>query len=88
MPGDAAAEGRPHTGENYRYKRIWGLTPFQGAHPSVMSERIRSKGWHWDYQAAPWEWQWKDLKRVALDLFERVTGRRLFEYRSYIWVRD
>ena len=43
-----AAQGVPHTGDNYRYKRFWGLRRFEGSHPAVMSERIRAKGWHWD----------------------------------------
>jgi hypothetical protein len=78
-----AAEGIPHTGDNYRYKRFWGLRPYQGTHPAVMAERIRSKGWHWDLANSPLSWTWKDAKKIVLDLFERATGHRLFEYRSY-----
>lgn len=77
------ASGIPHTGENYRYKRFWGLRPFRGTHPSVMKERIRETGWRWDLSASPFVFSWKDLKKVALDLVERATGVRLFEYRSY-----
>jgi hypothetical protein len=73
----------PHTGDNYRYKKIWGLRPFAGTHPAVMRERVRAKGWSWDLAKSPLEWTAKDLKKVALDLFERATGVRLFEYRSY-----
>jgi hypothetical protein len=79
----AAAEGRPHTGDNYRYKRVWGLRRFDGTHPAVMRERIARKGWHWDLAGSPLEWTWRDAKKVALDLVERATGHRLFEYRSY-----
>lgn len=81
-PEDALG-GVPHTGENYRYKRFWGLERFHGAHPQVMTERIRKKGWHWDLQSSPFIWSWKDTKKVLLDSFEKVTGYRLFEYRSY-----
>ncbi len=73
----------PHTGENYRYKRFWGLREFRGTHPEVMLERVRSRGWHWDLGSSPLEWSWRDSKKVALDLVERMTGVRLFEYRSY-----
>ncbi|MDR3606060.1 MAG: glycosyltransferase family 2 protein [Oligoflexia bacterium] len=79
----AAAEMLPHTGDNYRYKRFWGLRPFQGTHPAVMKERIRAKGWHWDLARSPFAWEWSDSKKVLLDLVERATGVRLFEYRSY-----
>ncbi len=78
-----AAQGIPHTGDNYRYKRIWGLSPFRGTHPAIMRERIAAKNWHWDLARSPLEWSARDAKKIALDLFERATGVRLFEYRSY-----
>jgi hypothetical protein len=77
----------PHTGDNYRYKRIWGLRPFRGKHPSVMHQRIRNKGWHWDLENSPRIFKWSDVKKVVLDSIERITGYRLFEYRSYKKVR-
>jgi hypothetical protein len=78
-----AAKGIPHTGDNYRYKRFWGLTIFKGTHPAVMRLRISTQGWHWDLARSPLVWKWKDATKVVLDLLERVTGARLFEYRSY-----
>jgi hypothetical protein len=78
-----AAQGIPHTGDNYRYKKMWGLRRFASTHPAVMRDRIQAKGWHWDLDRSPLIWTWKDAKKIALDLFERATGRRLFEYRSY-----
>jgi glycosyltransferase involved in cell wall biosynthesis len=82
-----AAAGVPHTGDNYRYKRFWGLRRFAGSHPGVMRERIGAKGWHWDLERSPLSWSVRDAKKVVLDLFERATGRRLFEYRSYRLLR-
>ncbi|MGZ3697111.1 MAG: glycosyltransferase family 2 protein [Bdellovibrionota bacterium] len=79
----AAAERIPHTGDNYRYKRFWGLRPFRGTHPAVMRERIARQGWKWDLANSPLSWSWADSKRVVLDTVERLTGVRLFEYRSY-----
>lgn len=73
----------PTTGDNYRYKRIWGLFPFRGTHPRVMRARIAQKNWTWNLAQSPFEWTWGDGKKIALDLFERATGIRLFEYRSY-----
>jgi hypothetical protein len=73
----------PHTGSNYVYKRFWGLKQFTGAHPRYMTNRIKTKGWHWDFAQSPLQWHWSDLKKVVLDTFERLTGIRLFEYRSY-----
>lgn len=73
----------PHTGDNYRYKRFWGLRRFEQSHPAVMRERIAAKGWHWDLARSPFVWNWRDAKKIVLDLLERVTGHRFFEYRSY-----
>ncbi len=78
-----AQDGVPHTGDNYRYKKIWGLRRFEGTHPGPMEERIRAKNWNWDLKNSPLEWQMKDIKKIVLDLLERWTGRRFFEYRSY-----
>lgn len=71
------------TGDNYRYKKFWGLSRYKGDHPAVMQARITQKGWHWNLEKSPFEWELMDAKKVVLDLFERATGIRLFEYRSY-----
>jgi len=81
--GKRADAGATATGENYRYKKIWGLYPFRGTHPKVMLPRISAKKWSWDLKRSPLEWEFGDAKKIALDLFERATGYRLFEYRSY-----
>jgi hypothetical protein len=73
----------PATGQNYRYKRFWGLKRFQETHPAVMSARIEEKNWNWDFENSPLVFGKKDLTKIPLDLFERITGIRLFEYRSY-----
>jgi len=79
----AHGEAQTATGDNYRYKKIWGLRRFRGEHPRPMEARIREKNWQWDLERSPLEWRFGDAKKIALDLFERVTGKRLFEYRSY-----
>lgn len=83
-----AEKGLPYTGDNYRYKKIWGLRPFQGVHPQVMKDRIQAKGWHWDLGNSPLVFSWRDIKKVVLDTAERITGHRFFEYRSYRLVRQ
>lgn len=84
---EQARDGTPHTGENYRYKRILGLYPFSGTHPAVMSERVRMQNVPWDFRHEPLTWQTRDIKKWLLDALERLTGTRLFEYRSYRWTR-
>jgi len=82
------ADGKPYTGENYLYKRIWGLTRFRETHPAVMRERIQKKNWNWDFENSPLTLGQKDITQIPLDLFEKLTGRRLFEYRSYQLIKD
>lgn len=74
---------QPKTGDNYLYKRIWGLKRFSGTHPQVMTHRIKEKNWRWDFEHSPRAFSWRDLKKIPLDLFERISGVRLFEYKSY-----
>lgn len=81
--GAGGVDGTPHTGDAYRYKRFWGLKRFRETHPAVMAERIRVRNWHWDLEASALVFGKKDLTKIPLDLFESLTGIRLFEYRSY-----
>ncbi len=73
----------PHSGTNYLYKRFWGLQEYRGPHPKVMKKRIELKGWNWNLKDSPFLFTAKDTKKVALDLFERITGYRLFEFKNY-----
>jgi hypothetical protein len=77
------ASAEPHTGSNYRYKRFWGLYSYRGTHPDVMQSRIREKGWNWDLNGSPFVFTAKDVGKVMLDLVERLSGFRPFEFRNY-----
>jgi hypothetical protein len=80
---EESADRKPKTGNNYRYKRFWGLRKFRESHPAVMEKRITAKNWIWDLEASPLEWRIRDVKKIVLDSIELLTGVRLFEYRSY-----
>ncbi|MBC7396452.1 MAG: hypothetical protein H7333_03320 [Bdellovibrionales bacterium] len=73
----------PHSGSNYLYKRFWGLKPYRGTHPGVMTSRIREKGWDWNLKESPFTFELKDLKKIAMDFFEKLTGYRPFEFKNY-----
>jgi hypothetical protein len=77
-------DGKPGTGENYRYKRIYGLERFTGTHPVVMSQRVEEKRWRVDLMAAPLVFHWKDLRKVVARAIERATGWIPGEYRNYV----
>jgi len=75
------------TGENYRYKRIYGLERFTGTHPALMLERVEAKRWKVDLMQAPLVWEWKDARKVVSRAVERLTGWLPFQYRNYELVR-
>ena len=77
----------PHSGENYRYKRFWGLKRYQGTHPAVMKKRIAEKDWNWNLEASPFVFSIRDLKKMILDSYESVTGHRPFEFKNYVLVK-
>lgn len=76
-------DSTPHSQENYRYKRFWGLKQYRGSHPVVMRERIAKRGWAWDLKNSETVFTLPDVKKAALDLYESLTGHRPFEFRNY-----
>lgn len=71
------------TGDNYRYKRIYGLERFVGSHPKVMKERVEKKRWAVDLMNAPMVFTAKDIRKVLSRGIERLTGWLPFEYKNY-----
>lgn len=80
-------DGTPATGANYRYKKFWGLRRFTETHPQCMQPRIVEKNWKWDFENSPLVLGRKDVTKIPLDLFEKMTGVRLFEYKSFRLIR-
>ncbi len=71
------------TGDNYRYKRIYGLERFQDTHPKVMEERIEKKRWKIDLMAAPMVFTLKDCRKFLARNIEKLTGWLPGEYKNY-----
>jgi len=71
--------------EEFDYQRSYdALAKFYGTHPRVMQERIERLNWKVDV----------DLKRIRMKLryrllyyIEKITGKRLFEYRNYRMIK-
>jgi glycosyltransferase involved in cell wall biosynthesis len=80
------ADGSPGTGDNHRYKRIFGLERFTGTHPRVMHARVEEKRWKVDLLAAPLTWEWKDARKVLARWMEKATGKLPFQYKNYVVV--
>lgn len=64
----------------FDYKTIDSLTKFTGTHPAIMGERLKRMNWDftWDTNNKKFA-----LKEGFLYWFEKITGKRLFEYKNY-----
>lgn len=71
------------TGDNYKYKRIYGLERFTGTHPMVMRDRVAATKDRLELLKQPLHFRVGDIRKVFSRWVERATGKRLFEYRNY-----
>jgi hypothetical protein len=76
-------DGAVGTGDNYIYKRIYGLERFMDSHPATMTERIAQKRWTVDLMAQAMVFTAKDLRKVISRTIERLTGWLPFQYKNY-----
>ncbi len=75
------------TGDNYRYKRIYGLERFLDSHPKVMEKRVAEKRWKIDLLKGPLVFRVGDIRKVLARQVEKLTGWLPFEYRNYRKIR-
>ena len=75
------------TGDNYRYKRIFGLERFTDTHPKVMEKRVAEKRWKIDLLKGPLVFKVSDIRKVLARQVEKLTGWLPFEYRNYRKIR-
>ena len=68
----------------FDYSQINSLTPFDGTHPKIMQARIAAMDWDFEFDARKKRLPFKEKLLAAI---ERLTGRRLFEFRNYRLVK-
>jgi len=66
--------------EVFDFSQFDSLKRFDGEHPSVMKKRIEEKNWHVDLDITKKK---LSLKNRLLYGYEKLTGKRLFEFRNY-----
>ncbi len=66
--------------DDFDYSNIDSLTTFEGTHPAVYANRVSST--HWDIAIDINKKKFK-LKDWVLYKFEKLTGKRLFDYQNY-----
>lgn len=72
------------TGDNYKYKRIYGLVPFTGTHPALMDARVKAQDWKIDILGAPMTLSRKDIRKIPAHWVESLTGWLPGEYKNFI----
>jgi len=65
---------------SFDYSQIDALEKFKGTHPAVMQERIKRMNWQFDYDLSYNNFKLKDKVK---NLLEKITGRRVFDYKNY-----
>lgn len=68
------------TTDAFDYSGIDSLTWFMGSHPAVMQPRIARQNWTFQHNI---ERKNFTLKGRILHFIERLTGKRLFDYKNY-----
>ena len=66
--------------DTFDYTGIRSLQLFNDEHPKVMKKRIREKNWQFDHDISHNQYTFKDQ---ISQLVEKMTGRRIWEYRNY-----
>lgn len=69
---------------SFDYSLIDALEKFKGTHPAIMKERINRMNWKFDYDLSYNNYKLKD--RVK-NLLEKITGKRVFDYKNYKLLR-
>jgi len=68
------------TANEFDYSTIDSLTRFNGTHPKVMEQRLKRMTWDFKWDVSKKKFKPKD---AVLYWFEKLTGKRLFEYKNY-----
>ncbi len=67
----------------FDYTHIDALKKFTGTHPKVMQGRIAQMNWQFDYDLSYNDLKLKDRFKNTI---EKITGKRVFDYRNYVIV--
>ncbi|ACU58009.1 conserved hypothetical protein [Chitinophaga pinensis DSM 2588] len=70
----------PVSADAFDYGEVDSLAVFKGTHPGVMQERIHQKNWQFSHDISRKKMSFKD---TVLYWVEKITGKRLFDYRNY-----
>lgn len=72
---------------DFSYRHLWGLKPFTGSHPEIMTHWIQQNRNDLDLMKMDMRFHFKDLGLAISDGIEAITNYRLGEYKNYRRVR-
>jgi hypothetical protein len=75
--------GQDYQEDEFKFERIWGLKPFVGTHPQVMTKWIDSNKDDLNIMNLPMRFEWKNIGLAISDLIESLTGYRIGEYKNF-----
>jgi hypothetical protein len=73
-------KSKSDTIDNFNYQEVEAVKKFDGIHPKVIEELVNKLNWHVQLDEKKIRFS---LKERILNLFEKLTGYRLFEYKNY-----
>jgi hypothetical protein len=73
---------KEHLPTSEEFPICYELAEFTGTHPEIMHKRIKEDGL-WTKHFDPNRRLSKPFAVAVCDTFERLTGKRVFEYRNY-----
>lgn len=77
---DQTLQSRTIEASEYDYQNIDSLKIYTGTHPAVMHSRIESADWDFKYDT---KIRRLSFKNRFLELLEKLTGYRFFEYKNF-----
>ncbi|MBC7509016.1 MAG: glycosyltransferase family 2 protein [Ferruginibacter sp.] len=81
---DIALEKYKLSDMDYNFENFDSLVLFTGTHPAVYKKRIKEKNWHLELDISKKHFSFKNK---LLYYVEKLTGKRLFNFRNYKIIR-
>ena len=68
---------------NFKYRREWGMRPYEGTHPKVLMKWIEENKNPIDVLSLKTHYSFNSIGLIICDLIESLTGYRIGEYKPY-----
>lgn len=69
--------------DNFQFDNQYGLQLYQDSHPQVMKDLVAQQNWSFEPKKSLSDWRLKEIRYLASDIFEKIFGFRMGEYKNY-----